>query len=176
MAVQSVVAQPAGTFRAVIAAYGMLDMKSPWFTRHFDKHPMGRPMLGPSFVDDHLAAITPGDVVSAVSPPARADLAVATVQYGRYPEMLGADESVYPMEMLGSVGSFPPLFIYHGIEDSAVEVRQTEAFVERFKEVLPEARLLVTYEHGDHGFDAPTGLETPWLKEGLDFVMGDWLG
>lgn len=153
----------------------MLDMKSPWFTKHFEKHPFGRPMMPPSFVDDHLATIKVGEVISAVSPPARTDLALATLQYGRYPEILGSDREVYPMEMLKEVESFPPLFIFHGKEDSAVEVEQTEVFVGRLRGVLPEGRVLVKYEHGDHGFDASAGLETPWLKEGLDFVTGDWL-
>lgn len=153
----------------------MLDMKSPWFTRHFEKHPLGRPMLPPSFVDDHLAAMKPGELVSSVTPPLRVDLALATVQYGRYPGMLGGDKSVYPMEMLESVKSFPPLFIYHGTDDSAVEVEQTEVFVKKFRKVLPDANVLVRFEHGDHGFDAPVGMEVPWLKEGLDFVKGDWL-
>lgn len=175
LAVQSAITQPAGTFRAIIAAYGMLDMKSPWFTQHFAKHPYGRPMMPPSLVDDHLASMKPGEIISAVSPPARADLALATLQYGRYPEMLGNDKSVYPMEMLREVKSFPPLFIFHGREDSAIEVKQTENFVRRLGEVMPGGRVLVKYEHGDHGFDALAGLETPWLKEGLDFVRGDWL-
>lgn len=155
----------------------MLDMKSPWFTKRFDKHPRRRPMLGPSVVDDHLAAVRPGEVVSAVTPPLRADLAVATVQYGRYPEMLGAERSVYPMEVLGDAkdSAFPPLFIYHGTDDGAVEVQQTEVFVKKLKEVRPEGAVLVRFERGDHGFDAPVGLEAPWLSEGLDFVSGYWL-
>lgn len=176
LAVQSAITQPEGTFRAIIAGYGMLDMKSPWFTTHFEKHPLSRPMLPPSFVDDHLASMKPGEIVSAVTPPLRVDLALATVQYGRYPEMLGSDKAVYPMEMLDTVKSFPPLFIYHGTDDSAVEVRQTEAFVERFASVVPGGKLLVRYERGDHGFDAPVGLGAPWLREGLDFVEGEWLG
>lgn len=132
-------------------------------------------MLPPSFVDDHLAAMKPGEIVSAVTPPLRVDLALATVQYGRYPEMLGEDKSVYPMEMLESVESFPPLFIYHGTDDSAVEIEQTEVFVKKFKQVLPEAKVLVRFEPGDHGFDAPVRLDVPWLKEGLDFIREHWL-
>ena len=178
LAVQSVILEPPGSFKAVISAYGMLDMKAPWFSTHFEKHPLGRPMLPASLIDNHLAAITPGTVVSAVMPPARVDLALATVQYGRFPEMLGEDRAVYPMESLESAKDhFPPLFIYHGLEDSAVEVKQTQAFVDRLRQVSPEAKLLVRFEHGDHGFDAKVvGLEAPWLKEGLDFVRPEWLG
>ncbi|CAF9937837.1 MAG: hypothetical protein ALECFALPRED_007428 [Alectoria fallacina] len=176
LAVQSAITQPEGTFRAIIAGYGMLDMKSPWFTTHFEKHPLGRPMLPPSVVDDHLASMKPGQTVSAVTPPLRLDLALATLQYGRYPEMLGSDKAAYPMEMLDTVTSFPPLFIYHGEDDSAVEVRQTEAFVETFGRLVPRGKLLVRYERGDHGFDAPVGLGAPWLREGLDFLQGEWLG
>ena len=90
--------------------------------------------------------------------------------------MLGDDRSVYPLEMLESVKGFPPLFAYHGRDDSAVEVEQTEVFVKRLKEVWPEGKVLVRYERGDHGFDKLVGLETPWLKEGLEFVTWEWLG
>ena len=84
--------------------------------------------------------------------------------------------SLYPLEMLKRVKGFPKVFAYHGRDDSAVEVEQTEAFVKRCGEVLPEGRLLVRYEGGDHGFDKLSGLETPWLKEGLEFVTEEWLG
>ena len=133
-------------------------------------------MLPPSLIDDHLAAITPGQVVSAVTPPLRVPLAQATVQYGRYPEMLGDDASLYPLEMLKGGKCFPKVFAYHGRDDLAVEVEQTKAFVKRCREVMPDGRLLVRYERGDHGFDKLRGLETPWLKEGLEFVTEEWLG
>ena len=67
--------------------------------------------------------------------------------------------SLYPLEMLPSVKSgFPKMFVYHGMDDSVVEVAQTEAFVRRCREVLPGGgRLLVRYEAGDHGFDRLVG-------------------
>ncbi len=90
--------------------------------------------------------------------------------------MLGSERELYPMEMLGQAGlGFPPLFIYHGTEDGAVEVAQTEAFVRRLGEVGGGGKALVKYESGDHGFDAKVGVGEPWLREGLEFVKGEWL-
>lgn len=175
LAVQSGIMQPAGSIKAIVAAYPMLDMKSPWFTQSFDKSLFGRPMLPNSVVDDHLAAMKTGEIVSAVNPPKRFDLVLATVQHGRYPEMMGIERRLYPMESLGDVGKFPPLFIYHGIEDSAVPVEGTERFVRRLKEILPKGEVLMRLESGEHGFDTPAGLEVPWLKDGLKFVSGAWL-
>ena len=175
LAVQSAITQPAGSIRAVVAGYPMLDFKAPWYTKSFAKFPFGRPMESASIVDDHLAAMKTGDVVSAVNPPARFPLAVATVQHGRYPEILGSDASLYPLETIGTVESFPNLFVYHGKNDSAVPAEGTKKFVEKFKLVLPECKVLMKIEAGDHGFDIPVGLETPWMKEGLTFVTDEWL-
>lgn len=162
--------------KAIVAAYPMFDMRSPFFTSHYEKHPFGMPMLPSSIIDDHLAAMKPGEVVSAVTPPARLDLAVATVQWGRFGEMLGVEEVMYPIERLRKEGRFPPLFVFYGREDRAVEVEGTERFVKVLREVDAEAKVVVKVEEGDHGFDVGVGLEEPWLKEGLDFVTKEWLG
>ena len=51
----------------------------------------------------------------------------------------------------------------------------TLKFVEKVRQALPEATLLIRIESGDHGFDAGATLETLWLKEGLEFVTNAWL-
>lgn len=179
LAVQSAITQPAGTFKAVIAGYPMLDFKSPFFTQHYEKRPFGRAdELPSSMIDDHIAAVKPGEIISAILSPKRIDLAVAAVQHGRFPEMLQSnDTSLYPLETLESAKTyFPPLFIYHGVNDSAVEAEGTRRFLEKYKEVMPEGKVLVKLEPGEHGFDSVVGLDEPWLKEGLEFVTKAWLG
>lgn len=178
LAIQSAITQPAGTFKAVVAGYPMLDFKSPFFTQHYDKRPFGRPdELPSSIIDEHVAGMKPGEIVSAVLSPNRIELAVACVQHGRFPEMLFShDSSLYPVETLESAQAyFPPLFIYHGLNDSAVEVEGTRKFVEKCKQVLPEGKVLVKLEPGEHGFDGMVELDEPWMKEGLDFVTKAWL-
>ena len=134
-------------------------------------------MLLPTVISDHLAAMKPGEIISVVQQPSRIDLAIAVIQQGRYPEMLGSDRSLYPFEMLETAKDFfPPLFIFHGTDDTAVEVERTQRFVQKFREVVPKGKVLVKYEPGEHVFDSPVGLEVPWLKQGLAFVAEEWLG
>lgn len=45
----------------------MLDLKSPFFTQLYEKHPFGRSDLPPSLVDEHLAAIKPGELLPSAS-------------------------------------------------------------------------------------------------------------
>ena len=91
--------------------------------------------------------------------------------------MLGSDRSLYPFGMLEIANNFfPPLFIFHGTDDTAVEVEGTQRFVQKFREVAPKGKVLVKYEPGKHVFDSPVGLEVSCLKRGLAFVAEEWLG
>ncbi|KAK4695268.1 hypothetical protein P7C71_g2455, partial [Lecanoromycetidae sp. Uapishka_2] len=179
LAVQSAITQPPGTFKAIIAGYPMLDFKSPFFTQHYTKRPFGRAdELPASIIDEHIATRKPGEIVSAILSPKRIELAVAVVQHGRFPDMLQSnDTSLYPIETLDSAKSyFPPLFIYHGLNDSAVEVAGTLEFMRKYREVMPEDKMLVKLVPGEHGFDSTLELDEPWLKEGLEFITKEWLG
>lgn len=69
----------------------------------------------------------------AVQRPSRIDLAVSVIQQGRYPEMLGSNRSLYPFETLETAKDFfPPLIIFHGVDDTAVEVEGTQRLVRKF--------------------------------------------
>ncbi|MCJ1275189.1 hypothetical protein MMC21_002990 [Puttea exsequens] len=190
LAVQSALTQPPKSFSALILAYPMLDLSSPFFSTSYEKYPFGRPMLDKSVVDGYLSAKKKGEVVSAVAPPKRLDLAVAAVQHGIYPTLLGPSPSLYPLNTLTSTLTsssppshiLPPLFIFHGTSDSAVACAGTEAFVAKAKEVLSDAdfdkQVLVKLENGDHGFDTMASFEgekgNGWLREGLEWVGGWW--
>ena len=153
----------------------MLDMKSPFFAKAFDKHPFGRPMLSSTLVDDHVAGMSPGKVVSAVDPAARLDIAIAAVQYGKYPAFMGNEPSLYPVEAVQSLKEFAPLFTFHGRTDRAVAVQGTKKFVDLLKQKFSNGSMMFKLEDGDHGFDYATSLEEPWLQEGLAFVASRWL-
>ena len=169
---QSALTQPKGSIEAIIAAYLMLDMAS-----QFGQHPFGRPTLPTSTIDDHLAAMKPWRVIICLPLPPleRFDLAVAVVQYDRYPEFLGRNKPLYPINMLAQVSTFPPLFIYHGTEDSAVNVAGTRTFIKGVEKVLAEEELVVKLEPGEHAFEIMVGIEEPWMIEGLNLVTKMWL-
>lgn len=128
-----------------------------------------------SVLDEHLAAMKSGEVLSSVALPGRMPLVMVMGQRGRWAELMGSETAVYPMEVVESVESFPPLFVYHGREDAVLPVEDTVRFVDAVKRVVPDAKIVCKLETGDHGFDALVTADDPWLKEGLEFLDAEWL-
>ncbi|KAJ7583361.1 Alpha/Beta hydrolase protein [Mycena floridula] len=178
MAIQLVLSQPIGTIRGVIATYPMTHIASDFFGKRGDKPAgfmMGHPSVPESIIEKHLAAMVPNAVVSSTVPPARFELVVAFTQYGRYPEFLGPEPELYPLERIEHVSAIPPILILHGIDDTVVPVEHSRLFVDKVKRVLPETKISLITRPGEHGFDADENLETPWLKEGVEMITSEWL-
>ncbi|KAK9323822.1 Alpha/Beta hydrolase protein [Lipomyces orientalis] len=174
LAIQSALSQPC--ISAAIAAYPMIDLKSDFFSKAFEKPIMGSAMLPATVIDEHLADMKPNQIVSSAEPPTRGELAFAIVQQGRFTDFFGnGPPALFPMEQLELIQSVPPLFIFHGRDDTAVPVEESESFVAKLKTRLPESKVLLVLEPGEHAFDSTATLETPWLKQGLDFVTNEWL-
>lgn len=166
---------PPGTLSAASAAYPGLDFKAPYYSNPYNPLFFGRPIVPESVLDDHLAAMKPGEILSSAAIPDRLPLLLVMGQRGRWAELMGTDQALYPLEVVEGVKSFPPLFIYHGREDAVVPVEDTVKFVDAVKRVVPGAKVLCKLETGDHGFDALVTAEEPWLKEGLEFLDKEWL-
>ena len=131
-----------------------------------------------SVLDDHIAAIPKGQIVTGVFPPDRVVLALSAVQNGTFTELLGNDDSLFPARQLQKVKDgqkVPFLFAYHGTEDSAVPCQETNQFVSSQAAKLGEERVIAKFEPGDHGVDDACALSTPWLQEGLVGVTKAWL-
>lgn len=162
----------------------MLDMSSDYYCKPFDKPIVGVPNFPETAVDEFLGTNSGKPAITEADPPARLEFALAAVQTGRYQQILGNSPELFPLEMIretglppninGSGSAFPPTFILHGQQDSAVPVSGTEKFVTLLKEVDPTVQLHVAIRPGDHGFDAFATIEEPWLKKGLDFIENAW--
>lgn len=167
--------------KAMISLYPMLDMKADHYTREYPKPIVNVPNYPMSVVDVGLASM--GEPITEADPPARLDLALASVQTGRYLDFLGASPELFVMDRLRegryakSPGTpiFPPLFVLHGEQDSAVPVEGTRRFVELIKQKDRQAKYLVAYQPGDHGFDFQATLKDEWLRDGLDWISLEWL-
>lgn len=173
LAVQSALLFPRKGFKAVIASYPILDVASRFFTEAYEKPMIGFPQISSTIIDEHLAAMKPGAVVATdpADPPARFPLATAAVQYGKYLEWLGSDERLQPFKNLEKFeGELPFMFMFHGREDTAVPVEGMEKWEQLLTKIRKDGKWKVTYQDGEHGFDAVANLETPWLKEGLTEV------
>jgi acetyl esterase/lipase len=175
--------------------YPMLDLKSEYYTRAFEKPIVGVPDIPNEVIDQSLsrsASLSSNEgsaVITEADPPDRLALALAMVQNGRVLEVFGVgnkdddDHRLFPLERLAQKGSgsitpplFPPTLILHGSEDTAVPLSGTRKFVETLRNVDPSCDLRAIIRPGDHGFDAGATLETPWLADALEFVSRAWLG
>lgn len=170
--------------RGVIAAFPMLDLRAPHFTREYEKLMGGAPMPPDGVVTDHLESMRKGDVVSSVVPPERLDLGTAVILQGRFVEFLGEEEVLFPMERVRGwkrgVGEreMPKLWIYHGRQDSGVPAEGSVKFVEEAEKVWADGEVRLDLPDGEHGVGGELDLDEPgaeWLREGVEWVVEPWL-
>jgi hypothetical protein len=72
----------------------------------------------------------------------------------------------------------PKVFPYPGKQDSIVPTRGKEKFVKTLQALSEgKEKVFMSFQDGEHGFDSSDQLtlDTPWLKEGLEFVTETWL-
>ena len=167
----------------MIAQYPMLDMLSDHFTRCYSKPIVGVPNYPPSVVEKFLANMS--GAITEADPPTRLDLAIAAVQNGCYLDFMGDDPDLFVFEELKRIKSemsnnshgrlFPPLYLLHGEQDSAVPVEGTRKLIEYIRDIDPAAKLHVAIREGEHGFDFSASVKDDWMREGLGFIATEWI-
>ncbi|KAI1359607.1 Alpha/Beta hydrolase protein [Xylaria arbuscula] len=169
---------------ALVVLYPMIDMKADHYTKEYSKPIVGVPNFPHKTIDDFLETLSTRTAISEADPPERLDLALASVQTGRFLELLGDEPELFILDRIrgGKFASksenqpvFPSFFLLHGDQDSAVPAEGSRRFLEILDKVDPAAKYRVAYQPGDHGFDAQATLEDEWLREGLDWVLSQWL-
>lgn len=120
-------------------------------------------------------------MISEAVPPERFPLAVTMVQQGRWTEFFGVEEKLFPLRVIEGLTEeekqkVPLMFLFHGRDDSAVPVEGTEKFVAKVREVIGDEIVSLYTGPEEHRFDGEVGLEEGWMKEGLERIMGVWLG
>lgn len=173
MALMSGLTQPKGSIRAVLAQYPMTNyLRRPQVSTDMDQ------VVAPSsIIDKHIASIKPDTVFSSAIPPDRMLLSFAFSVNERYLEFFGNDKKMWPVNLIEHKDYLPPTWIVHGDADTAVSIEDSRAFTEKCKELKGVEVRLVVRPHEEHGFDI--GLkedETEWLREGLNWIQGIWLG
>lgn len=68
----------------------------------------------------------------------------------------------------------PPVWVVHGEQDSMCPPICATGFVEKWKECLAEVPVLLSLRKGDHMFDVLEGMESEWIREGVEFVERFW--
>jgi acetyl esterase/lipase len=166
--------------KAIVACYPMTYLDSPWYAEVGDKHPFGIPTVNKEeTLDKYLATMDRGKIVTESDPYARMTLAVAALQNGLFPEILGKEDEIYPARVLEKMSvkeKVPFLFTMHGTEDSAVPAEETRRFAQAWEEKFGKGSVVAKFEKGEHGFDGEVEYEAPWLQEGLKAVTKAWIG
>ena len=163
-----------------------MDLMGPFWTTEYEKTIMGGPQYPLSVLEEHVAAMTPGAVVSHAPSPERLAVAMSMVQHGKYGEYLmkGVPDGPVKAKIFAEErvknARLPPTFIYHGTEDGAAPVVSTEQFVDNARENRCDVQF-VKLPGMDHLFDCAVGLanvdepDQEWLKTGLTFITDAWL-
>lgn len=156
--------------RILMLQYPVLDIEShlQWTegTPEEDKVPV-------SILDDHLAKVSPGQIVTRYANGERMDLALAMMHNGRMFD-LSKDPLLDPMKSLATAGKLPPIFMFHGVDDSLVEVEGSQAWAEKLKRLQPDVPLYTVFRPGPHVLDKHDCLDTAWLREPIEFVERYW--
>ncbi|KAH7079124.1 Alpha/Beta hydrolase protein, partial [Paraphoma chrysanthemicola] len=171
-ALQSVLTLPELTFRACFVQYPVTNA----FPVSPDHKPFGEPIPPKEELEQFLASIEPGTILSGVTPPARDSVSMMLRAHGRWGEVFGEGKHLMPDTRVEDAKFLAPTYILHGEDDTIVPVKWTHAFVEKAKKAVPEARIRLVTPPGDHGFDESLYEEDePWLRELLRDIEKDWI-
>lgn len=191
LAIQSGLIRPKGDIRAIVGSYPMTN----YLRRKQQEVFMGEPAPPPSIIDvstapllkdsncwlmmiqEHLASVGPGAVISGAQPRPRNRVSYALSAYGRYNEFFGVGAHLWPISLLPHVGYLPPTLILHGDADTAVDIGDSRGFVNLAEEILgDEADIrLVELEGMDHGFDMDAVESEDWVKDVVAWIEERWL-
>jgi acetyl esterase/lipase len=164
--------------KAVIAAFPMVDLDSPWYSEKVEgKSPFEAPVVPKEILEKHIENNPNGKIAVSGFPPDRVPLALVAIQQGLFTDMFGRDDILYPLRVLEKtrLDKVPFLFTYHGTDDRAVPFVGTQRFAREWEEKFGKDSITATFRPGDHGVGNQDSLEEPWLKKGLEGVTKAWL-
>ncbi|KAI0127339.1 Alpha/Beta hydrolase protein [Xylariales sp. AK1849] len=124
-------------------------------------------------LDEYLAKVDPSKPLTRTELGTRMDLALASIQSNRLVD-LAKYPHLDPIVSLETAERIPPIFLFHGVEDTSARVDDSQEWVEKLERLQPEVPIHAVYPPGDHVLDKYHYLEEPWLKEPIAFVERYW--
>lgn len=170
--------------KGIIVLYPMVDMTSPHYTEQYPKPIVGVTNYGEETVEEFLSSALGAAPITEADPPSRLAAAIAAVQNGRFLDLFGRDEDLFLLERLrkgsplaheSGTPFFPPIFLLHGEDDTAVPVEGSIKLLRLLRQADPAAKIHAAIRPGDHGFDFKASTEEPWLRAGLEFISTAWI-
>ncbi|KAI1875573.1 uncharacterized protein JN550_001859 [Neoarthrinium moseri] len=124
-------------------------------------------------LDQHLAGSISGHIFTRVPNGWRMNLAFSMMHNGRFADM-AKQPYLDPMKSLESAPKMPPVFLFHGRQDTLVKVEGSETWAKKLRELQPDVPLHFVIRDGEHSLDEDDRLTTPWLQEPIEFVERFW--
>ncbi|KAJ6172650.1 hypothetical protein N7470_001717 [Penicillium chermesinum] len=169
--------------RVMTAAYPMLDL-NPDPSKSSPKLPLG--MHTDKKVLDE--GPPPGTVESSILVGERSKYMLAAFEYQTFGQIYArgtdgvAPELLYPFRRLEKSPVEIPrggVAIFHSYEDSIVPVEDAQKFVDRLREVTKgqpgNDKIVLSLQHGEHGFDMDFRLTEPWIQDVFKQAVDSWL-
>ncbi|KAM0817627.1 putative Alpha/beta-hydrolase [Seiridium cardinale] len=125
-------------------------------------------------LDKYMSTIRPGAIRLTAPFPEFSPIVQNTIQSQRHRELLGDDKRMTLDYGLKTVKNLPPIWYLQGTDDKIVACAASNELIDRLRKSHPETPLLYSVQPGDHGFDSPYGLATPYIAEGIEFVRRYW--
>ncbi|KAK9425399.1 putative Alpha/beta hydrolase fold-3 domain-containing protein [Seiridium unicorne] len=125
-------------------------------------------------LDNYVSTIRPGAIRLTAPFPEFSPMVQNTIQSQRHKELLGDDKRMTLDYGLKTVKNLPPIWYLQGTDDKIVACAASNELIDRLRKSHPETPLLYSVQPGDHGFDSPHGLATPYIAEGIEFVRRYW--
>ncbi|KAK6068254.1 hypothetical protein SCUP515_09749 [Seiridium cupressi] len=135
-------------------------------------------------LDKYVSTIQPGAIRLTAPFPEFSPIVQNIIQSQRHKELLGDDKRMTLDYGLKTVKNLPPVWYLQGTDDkivspgssypSQVACAASNELIDRLRKSHPETPLLYSVQPGDHGFDSPHGLATPYIAEGIEFVRRYW--
>ncbi|KAJ3342151.1 hypothetical protein HDU83_006220 [Entophlyctis luteolus] len=145
--------------------------------------PFGNAPTPTRYLDEFLASIKPGAVVSSATPPGEGSAVpldrdrafTVMAEQGIIQDFIGHDDRVVLMKALENTPAMPPTLVIHGADDTLVPVDGSRNFVAAAQRKFGPKACWLVERPGDHGFDGTASIHDPWLKECLEDVSRLWL-
>ncbi|KAF7587449.1 hypothetical protein BBP40_007220 [Aspergillus hancockii] len=142
-----------------------------------------------SVIDEHVANLEPGQVISSDLELRRVSLSTAISQHRRGREFYLRDSETSPLrDRLSQLARLDlpdaklprgGLVVIHGVDDDVVLAKVSKRFVHKARETMKGRqggdKVVLSLQPGGHGFEVDVPLKEEWLNEALKDALDAWL-
>ncbi|KAK9789993.1 putative Alpha/Beta hydrolase protein [Seiridium cardinale] len=131
------------------------------------------PKIPASVHDEHITNSIPGHIITRVPNGSRFSVICSMMHDRRFADAQ-KHPHLDPIKNLETAGPLPPVFLFHGRDDTSVRVSDAETWADKLKILQPDVPLHLVLREGEPCFDQSDTLAKPWLRNPIEFVERYW--